>query len=273
MFLYSDVTRPDATTERLQRLGHAWRECALLSDELDYRITEAAMDPPGETERYHTETLVRLAPSCWCYRPDDDAPAVAPPPAESTGYVTFGSLNKVAKISPTCARLWAAALDAVPRSRLLLSATGGDPRGTLRARLAEMGLPAERVEVMDKAATRRAYLDRYARIDVALDTFPFNGITTTCDALWMGVPVVSLGGVTSVSRAGRSILSAAGLADLAAATPEAFVSTAAALAHDLRRLRSLRSGMRPRLGDSALCDAGRFTAKLEAAYQTMWRRR
>ena len=173
----------------------------------------------------------------------------------------------MAKISPTCARLWAAVLDAIPNSRLLLSVAGGDPRGTLRRRLAELGLPPDRIDVEEKATTRRDYLERYGRIDVALDTFPFNGITTTCDALWMGVPVVSLAGPTSVSRAGRSILSAAGLQEFATPTPDEFVSAAVALTESPDALRALRAAMRERLRESALCDAVTFTAGLEDAFR------
>jgi protein O-GlcNAc transferase len=237
---------------------------------MDWRVTDAWMDPPGETERFHTEQLARLPGGCWCYRPDDDAPDVAPPPAVRNGYVTFGSLNKVAKVSPACARLWTRVLEAVPTARLLLSVAGGDPRGAVRGQLAEMGLPVGRVDFADKAPTRRGYLQTFGRVDVALDTFPFNGITTTCDCLWMGVPVVSLAGGTSVSRAGQSILSAAGLAPLAAATAEAFVSFTSNLAGDLDALRALRAGTRERVRASALCDGRRFARELEAAYRAMW---
>ena len=254
---------------------------------MDWRITDTWMDPPGAGDGLHTERLARLPGGCWCYRPDDDAPrpqrsegldlfaAVAEGsgpslrsgPGVGNGYVTFGSLNKVAKVSPACARLWARVLEAVPGSRLLLSVAGGDPRGAVRRRLAEMGLPAERVDLADKAPSRRGYLETFGRIDVALDTFPFNGITTTCDCLWMGVPVVSLTGGTSVSRAGRSILCGAGMPELAADTPGQFVEIAARVAGDRQGMAELRAGMRGTLAASPLCDARRFAGKLEAAYR------
>jgi predicted O-linked N-acetylglucosamine transferase (SPINDLY family) len=321
VFLYSDAVRPDATSERINNLGHTWRDCAALSDEqlfelirsdgidvlvdlrghgagnrlplfarkpapvqvtmvgyfdttglpqMDWRVTDGWMDPLGVSERFHTEKLLRLPGGCWCYGPDEDAPDVAPPPVLQVGHVTFGSLNKIAKVSPTCARLWARVLEAVPGSRLLLSVAGDVPtREAVRDRLAELGLPRERLDFADKAPTRRGYLETFHRIDVALDPFPFNGITTTCDGLWMGVPAVSLAGNTSVSRAGRSILHAAGLPELAADTPEQFVATAAGLARDVDRLQELRAGMRARLAAHSLIDQVSFTRELESAYRQM----
>jgi predicted O-linked N-acetylglucosamine transferase (SPINDLY family) len=170
-----------------------------LSDH--YRITDAQMDPPGLTEHLHTETLVRLPHSCWCYTPDESAPDVTEPPALKNGFVTFGSLNKIVKVSEPCARLWARVLEAVPGSRLLLSVAGEDAMGPVRDRLASYGLPPDRLDILGKTSGSRQYLERFSQIDVALDTFPFNGITTTCEGLWMGVPCVSLAGDTSVSRA------------------------------------------------------------------------
>jgi len=251
---------------------------------MDYRITDEHQDPPGMTEKYHTEKLIRLPHSCWCYTPAEDAPEVVEPPALKNGYITFGSLNKIVKVSEPCAKLWAHVLAAVPNSRLLVSAAEADPtcsaacpqgrtsRGNpIRDGLARIGLLADRVDVLGKTATGRQYLQRFERIDVALDTFPFNGITTTCDGLWQGVPCVSLAGGTTVSRAGRSILRAANLPELAAGTPEAFVRAAAELAADLDRLRELRLCMRERLLASPLMDHRGFARHLEAAYRQMWR--
>ena len=238
--------------------------------QMDWRVTDGWMDPPGVSERFHAEKLLRLRGGCWCYGPDDDAPDVVSPPALSAGRVTFGSLNKIAKVSPACARLWARVLEDVPGSRLLLSVAGDGPtRQAVRDRLAELGLPPERLDFADKAPTRWGYLQTFHRIDVALDPFPFNGITTTCDGLWMGVPAVSLAGTTSVSRAGRSILHGAGLGELAADTPDQFVATAAGLARDVDKLRNLRLTMRERLVASPLLDAARFTRELEDAYRAM----
>jgi protein O-GlcNAc transferase len=236
---------------------------------MDYRLTDAHMDPMGAAEQLNCEKLIRLEESCWCYSPEPDAPDVTEPPCIKNGFVTFGSLNKVVKISEPCAKLWAAVLEAVPSSRLLLSASG-DAAPAVRERLGAMGLPVERLILVDKTRTSREYLERFNQIDIALDTFPFNGITTTCDGLWMGVPCVSLAGQTSVSRAGKSILHACGLGAMAADTPGLFVDIAAGLAKDMTRARDLRLEMRRRLLTSALLDHRRFAAKLESAYREMW---
>ena len=235
---------------------------------MDYRITDEHMDPPGQTEKYHTEQLIRMPHSCWCYTADEDAPEVMEPPALKNGFVTFGSLNKIVKVSRSCANLCASVLEAVPNSRLLLSVA--EPAGAER-RLEELGLPMDRVDLVGKTRMRREYLERFGQIDIALDTFPFNGITTTCDGLWMGVPCVSLVGGTTVSRGGRSILHAAHLPELATDTPEAFVRAAVGLASDPDRLRELRLGIRDRLLASALMDHQSFTRNLDASYRRMWR--
>jgi predicted O-linked N-acetylglucosamine transferase (SPINDLY family) len=183
---------------------------------MNHRFTDSAQDPPGVSEAFHTEGLERLSGSCWCYRPDDAAPPVGPPPLERNGYVTFGCLNKPAKDTAAVARAWGGILTAVPRSRLLFRIVGGGEGGVVRAALAHRGVPPDRVDTPPKAAGRTDYLSRFGQVDLALDTFPFGGITTTCDGLWMGVPAVTLPGRTSVSRAGASIVGAAGLADLGA---------------------------------------------------------
>jgi protein O-GlcNAc transferase len=245
---------------------------------MDYRITDEHMDPAGKgdaalfsPDQYHTEKLVRLAGSCWCYTADEDAPELAAPPALKNGFVTFGSLNKIVKVSEPCAKLWAAVLESVLRSKLLLSVVSADAGGAVRKRLESYGLPLDRLIVTDKTRTRREYLQRFNEIDIALDTWPFNGITTTCDGLWVGVPCVSRTGQTSVSRAGKSILHAAGLGELATETPEGFVQVASRLACDIDRLVALRRSMRERLLASPLMDHRGFARKLEAAYRQMWR--
>ena len=238
---------------------------------MDYRITDEHQDPTGQTEQYHTEKLIRIEPSCWCYTADEDAPEVAELPVRKNDFVTFGSLNKIVKVSEPCSKLWAAVLEAVPCSKLLLSVVSADATGTVRKRLESYGLPSDRLITTDKTRTRREYLQRFSEIDIALNTWPFNGITTTCDGLWMGVPCVSMTGQTSVSRAGKSILHAGGLGELATASPEAFLRAASELARDVARLTQMRRTMRDRLLASPLMDHRGFARKLEAAYRDMWR--
>jgi protein O-GlcNAc transferase len=239
---------------------------------MDWRITDEHQDPPGLTEQYHTEQLARIPHTCWCYTVDGDAPEVGQLPAMTKGYVTFGSLNKIIKVTEPCAKLWAKVLEAVPRSRLVLVVNAVDPAAALRQRLMNLGLPVDRVIVAGKVRHRREYLERFNAIDIALDTFPFNGITTTCDGLWMGVPLITLSGKTSVSRSSRSIMHGLGLPELATSSPEEFVRVATELALDIPRLQEMRMGMRPRMAASHLMDHRGFTAHLEAAYRTMWTR-
>ena len=237
---------------------------------MDYRLTDGHMDPPGETEHLNTEKLVRIEPSCWCYSPEPGAPEVNEPPALKNGYITFGSLNKIVKVSEPCGRLWAQVLESVPNSRLLLP-VAGDAAPVVRERLGSMGLPVGRVDILEKAGGSKQYLERFGQIDIALDTFPFNGITTTCDGLWMGVPCVSLAGETSVSRAGKSILHAANLPEWCADTRDQFVTSVTELAAHPDRLREIRRSMRDRLLASPLMDHRGFARNLEAEYRRMWR--
>jgi protein O-GlcNAc transferase len=238
---------------------------------MDWRITDEHQDPPGLTEQYHTEQLARIPHTCWCYAADSDSPEVCEPPALVKGHITFGSLNKFVKVTEPCARAWADVLEAVPGSRLMLAVNAVEPMAAVRQRLAKLGLPLERVTVVGKVKSRRQYMERFNEIDIALDTYPFNGITTTCDGLWMGVPAVTLAGTTSVWRAGKSILCGLGMPELVAESPQQFVGIAVELAGDLPRLRALRLGMRQRMANSRLMDALNFTGNLEAAYRRMWR--
>ncbi|HXE55105.1 MAG TPA: hypothetical protein VN541_18930, partial [Tepidisphaeraceae bacterium] len=225
----------------------------------------------AESDQFHTERLVRLGGSCWCYDPYGEWPEISDPPALKSGHVTFGCLNKIIKVSRPCAQLWAHILRQVPGSRLALVAQNADCAASVFERLKGYGLPVDRLDIWPKTATRTEYLERFNRIDVGLDPFPFNGITTTCEGLWMGVPVVSMAGATSVSRAGRSILHAAGLGELATEISEQFIRLASELAHDVVRIRELRRMMRERLIASDLPSQRRFAARLERAIEDMLR--
>ncbi len=240
---------------------------------MDYRLTDARADPPG-AEAFHTEKLVRLPETFLCYRPPEDAPAVVDPPVLSSGQITFGSFNAASKINDSLLDLWARVLAAVPGSRLLLKAkylSAEVNRARVRAALAARGIDAGRVEVLPPTAGVAEHLALYGRMDVALDSFPYHGTTTTCEALWMGVPVVTLAGDRHISRVGVSLLTTVGLAEFIAENEADYVSRAAALARDVGRLKALRAGMRERVRLSALCDAGRFARNVEAAYREMWR--
>jgi predicted O-linked N-acetylglucosamine transferase (SPINDLY family) len=238
---------------------------------IDYRLTDVNQDPVGVSEKYHCEQLIRMPGTCWCYTADEDAPDIAPPPCERKGFIMLGSLNKLIKISEPCAKLWLRTLDAIPHSRLLLHVPSDRSANAIRQRLEKFGLPAARLELTAKAASRRAYLERFNEIDIALDTFPFNGITTTCDALYMAVPVVSLSGGTTVSRAGASILHGVGLPYLATATEQEFIDTAVSIAGDRIALVELRRGLRDRMRNSPLMNHIGFTRSLETQYERMCR--
>ena len=241
---------------------------------MDYVLMDEATVPRGE-ERWFTEAVVRLPYGRFCYAPPDYAPPVADPPALSRGYVTFGSFNNVAKIAPEVASLWAAALSAAPGSRLVLKWKSLDD-DTARRRLADVfaqtGIEAGRLELRG-FSPHAAMLAEYAQIDVALDPLPFGGGTTSCEALWMGVPVVTWPGERPASRQTLGFLAQLGLAgDCVAVSAEDYVARAAALAADPARLLALRRSLRPAMAASPLCDAARFTPTLEAAFEGMWRR-
>lgn len=240
---------------------------------MDFRITDARADPDGVTDALHTERLLRLAGGFLCYGPPPEAPPVEPGPALRGGPLTFGSFNAAPKLSPSAARLWAAILRAVPGSRLLLKAKAfADPptRARFAAALAAAGAPAESVELRPWAATAEEALAAYREVDIALDPFPYNGTTTTCEALWMGVPVIALAGAAHAGRVGASLLHMAGLPELVAANPGQYLAKAVTLAGDAARRSALRFDLRARLRRSALLDAGRFAREFEAACRGAW---
>ena len=244
-------------------------------DAIDYRLTDEWADPVGMTEALHSEELVRLPGGFLCYAPAADAPEPSPPPSLAGGGVTFGSFNHLPKITPPVIELWARVLQAVPGSRMLLKAMGfADPAVCegVRSAFASHGVDAGRIEMIAWTATHADHLDLYERVDVALDPFPYNGATTTCEALWMGVPVVTLAGRTHVGRVGVSLLRAAGLDDLIAGGADEYVEIARRLADGRASLAERRSEQRARMAASPLCDAARLAREIEQAYRDMWRR-
>jgi predicted O-linked N-acetylglucosamine transferase (SPINDLY family) len=268
---------------------------------MDYRLSDpyldpfdgAQGDPPGMDESIYSEKTIRLPNSFWCYDPLEERElAVNPLPAlsstlrlssslslraegrpegsEPNGLVTFGCLNNLCKINEPVLALWSRVLRRVERSRLLILSPPGSHRHEMLERMSREGISPERVEFFP-VQPRRAYMELYHRIDIGLDTFPYNGHTTSLDSLWMGVPVVTLVGQTAVARAGWCQLSNLGLIELAAHTPEQYVQIAVELAGDLPRLAEMRSTLRRRMEQSPLMDAPAFARDIEAAYRRMWR--
>ena len=242
---------------------------------MNYRLVDAITDPPGNADVLATETLVRLEGGFLAYAPPADAPDVTSPPSAASGVVTFGSFNNPAKLSDETVRVWAALLTRLPAARLLLKArpfTDAAAREVLAARFAAHGVGAERLDLRPWTPGTGHHLAAYGEVDIALDPFPYNGTTTTCEALWMGVPVIVLSGDRHAGRVGASLLTRVGLQDLIAENADRYVEIAAALARDPARLASLRSGMRVRVAASPLCDAPAFARGFEAALRAMWRR-
>ena len=232
---------------------------------MDYRMSDACMDPPGVSDAMYTETLLRMPHSLWCYRPPTGMPDVGPLPALQRGLTTFGSLHNFAKLNRKVFDLWACILVRYPASELLMAGIpAGETAARLRARFAAHGVDAARIHLIGKLNFDE-YLKLYQRIDIALDAFPYTGGTTTCESLWMGVPVVTLAGKFGVSRAGVSLLTAAGLAELIADNAEQYIEIAMNLARDPRRLAELRASLRARVQRSPLMDEAGFTRDFEAA--------
>jgi predicted O-linked N-acetylglucosamine transferase (SPINDLY family) len=240
-------------------------------DAIDYRLSDPYLDPPDANLAFYSEETVRLPRSYWCYEPDETAPEIGALPAAEAGYITFGCLNNFAKVSSDALDLWMEILKTSPQARLLLHAPEGRGREAVLERFTRRGILAARLEFVGKTP-RRDYLQSWRKIDVALDPFPYGGGITTCDAIWMGVPVVTLSGKTAVGRAGRSILSIIGLPELVAETPRQYLEIAISLAADPPRLAELRSTLRGRMLHSPLCDARGLARDLEAAYRGMWRK-
>ncbi len=240
-------------------------------ERMHYRFSDPHLDPPDTDLGNYSEETIRLPETYWCYAPGRETPDPSPLPAKENGYVTFGSMNQFAKVSPAAIDLWCEILRRMPGSRLVFHAPFGNYLDPTRERFGRNGIAAERVEFVDRQ-TWEPYIRTYHRIDIGLDTFPYNGGITTCDTMWMGVPVVSLSGGTPVGRGGRSILCNLGLGDLVAYASEQYVDIAVALAGDLSRLEELRRTLRERMRRSPLMDAPRFARNMEAAYRQAWRR-
>ncbi|HEX5242872.1 MAG TPA: tetratricopeptide repeat protein [Tepidisphaeraceae bacterium] len=237
---------------------------------MDYRLTDPWLDPPGSFDADYSERSIRLRDSFWIYEPISGELSVNALQALASKDVTFGCLNNFCKINDGVLALWGRVMTEVASSRLILLAPHGSARQRVLNTLGQHGINPNRIEFVG-LQPRPQYLQTYHRIDIGLDTFPYNGHMTSLDSLWMGVPVVTLIGQTVVGRAGWSQLNNLGLADLAAQTPEQFVEIAVNLANDLDRLAELRRSLRSRMEASALMDRKRYAQSAEIAYRQMWR--
>jgi predicted O-linked N-acetylglucosamine transferase (SPINDLY family) len=249
-------------------------------DTIDIRIVDSITDPPGTDDR-NAERLVRIDPCFLCFKPIVDAPDLAPSPMtlpDAPG-VSFGSFNLPLKIGPRSLGMWSAVLREIPAARIVLKhASMSEPwmREHLARRMDAAGIDQSRITVLPPAPAYRDHLGAYANVDIGLDTFPYHGTTTTCEALWMGVPVITLRGDRHASRVGASLLSAVGLSDLVADTEQDFVRIARSLASNTGRLRAWRTpgapSLREQMANSPLCDTRPFASRFQAAIRDAWRR-
>jgi protein O-GlcNAc transferase len=238
---------------------------------MDYRMTDSIADPVDcGSDSFHAESLFRLPRCAWCYLPPQDAPPVT---SSARTEINFASFNTFAKLSSEILNLWSKVLQNVPASRLLLKGHGTEDAAA-RARILEIvggnNVDPSRITFLGRQSTPQLHLQMYNDVDIALDTHPYHGTTTTCDALWMGVPVVTLAGDRHVSRVGASLLTAAGLEELIATTPQQYVDIASALASDRERLAELRGGLRERMQASPLMDAASLAREMERAFRSMF---
>ncbi len=239
---------------------------------MDYRFADDLADPPG-SERLYTEKLLYLPGGMWSYAPLDAAPELADPPCLKNGYLTFGSFNNIAKISDLTVACWAAAMRSCPESRLLLKNRAFAETRVCRnmtAKFTAHGIAADRLELCGFEPDMAGHLEIYNRIDLALDTLPYNGTTTTFEALWMGVPVLSMTGNTHAGRVGKAILSRLGFSAFVAADPVDFAHIAAMHAANPEALTRLRPVFRHILADSPLLDGARLAREMEKHYMTIY---
>ncbi len=240
---------------------------------MDYRLTDAIADPTGDADRLHSEKLIRLRHGFLCYQTDEPRRTIGDPPCLGQGHITYGSFNNFPKITPDVMRSWSAILKLTPDSRLILKSRAMfDEQTRLRCLNAfgEQGIRPDRLDLLALTATREEHLETYARVDIGLDTYPYNGTTTTCEALWMGVPVITLRGDRHAGRVGASIMHHAGLPELIAENETGYVNLAQQLASDTARLSTFRHGLRTQMLQSPLMNVPLFTESLEQAYRQMW---
>ena len=242
---------------------------------IDYRLVDSRTDPEGQDEEYYTETLYRLPGSFLTYQGDYSVEMETASPIENKGYITFGSFNNLSKVTTDVINTWSEILKRVDNSKLLLKSPQFSEPEMLdfyEQLFAKEGITADRLIFVEKTATVQEHLALYREIDICLDTFPYNGATTTCEALWMGAPVVAYTGARHAARVSASILKHTGLADWIADDIEGYINLAVEKANNPEELQSLRIGLREQMKASPICDHKQFAADMEAAYQDMWQR-
>ena len=244
--------------------------CTTGLSAIDYKIVDNYSDPPGITEQFYTEKLIRLPQSFLCYLPEMDSPDVVNPPTLNSGHITFGSFNNFPKVTQKVIAVWSKILKEINNARLIMktpSFCDATTRNYAMGMFDREGIESERITLLPWEVSTRGHLQTYNLVDIGLDTFPYCGTTTTCEAVWMGVPVITLGGETPASRVGISLLSNIGIPELIARTTDEYIDIAVHLAADVERLQSLRGRLRKMLKDSPLCNAKKFTENLEICYQ------
>lgn len=237
----------------------------------DFRVTDHVIDP-GDMPDLASERPLRLPRTMFCYRPDDDL-AIGPPPVLRHGHITFGSFNNIAKVTDHTLDLWAQVMSAVPLSRLLLKSSSmaqASNRENIERFMATRGVEPHRLSLQPWIAAKSSHLDLYNEVDIALDPYPYNGATTTCEALWMGVPVVTRRGRTHTSRMGASILGAIGKPEWVTDNDADYVATLVRLAHDVDGLTQWRLQARAWLLESELFDEDGFTRSFEVLLEQAW---
>lgn len=241
---------------------------------IQYRFTDAITDPPGRADTLHTERLIRLPSGFLNFYPSTEAPDIEPLPYIKNGYITFGSFNNVAKITPEVVAVWSRVMRAAPGSRFLMKYSSLHDASTVQRYIRmfnENGIESDRIELVPSTVTHTEHLNIYNRVDIALDPFPYNGTTTTCEALWMGVPVIVMKGEQHSGRVGMSILHRLSLDEYVANDEDEYVGKAMSISSNIEKLAWLRSVLRDRMAVSPLCNSSGFSLSLENAYREMWK--
>jgi predicted O-linked N-acetylglucosamine transferase (SPINDLY family) len=238
---------------------------------IDYRFTDNIADPLGDSEQFHTESLFRLPNGFHCYNGNLTVKPSPKAPQRNNNHITFGSFNNMSKVTPEVLEIWVEILKKVPRSHLLIKAQQVvDRKSWITNFFEERGILRERLEFLGHVKSQDSHLKLYDYVDIGLDTFPFNGATTTCEALWMGVPVIVLRGDSHVSRVGASILTNIGLETLIADNPQNYIKTAVKMAKNKSYIDELRINLREIMLKSPLCNGQSFARDVEGAYRKMW---